>query len=146
MLRKLKFYEEFGVDEYYLYDPDHNVLEGWRRDRRRSFSEIPKMDGWMSPALGIRFDTSGSELTIFGPDGRPFLSYPDLAERKRSIAEDRDRRHANVTRSERTRPDRQRTRPLGRPASGVGRRAVALTRRSGRAGACHFDFVRFSKR
>ncbi len=29
MYRKLKFYEEYGVEEYYLYDPDHDELEGW---------------------------------------------------------------------------------------------------------------------
>src|SRR6516225_385309 len=30
MARKLKFYEEHGVDEYYLYDPDAIRLSGWR--------------------------------------------------------------------------------------------------------------------
>ncbi len=87
MDRKLKFYEQFGVDEYYLYDPDHNVLKGWRR-RNDRFDEIPQMDGWVSPTLGIKFDLSGSELTILGPDGRPFLSYPDLAaQRDRLVAQ-----------------------------------------------------------
>ncbi len=89
MDRKLKFYEQFGVDEYYLYDPDHNVLRGWqwRNDR---LEEIPKMDGWVSPTLGIRFDLSGSELTIFGADGRPFLSYPDLGAQNDQLASERD--------------------------------------------------------
>ena len=41
MERKRKFYEEFGVDEYYLYDPDHNVLEGWRRLSDR-LQQIPQ--------------------------------------------------------------------------------------------------------
>jgi Uma2 family endonuclease len=86
MLRKLKFYEEFGVDEYYLYDPDHNVLEGWRR-LGGELQEIPQLNGWVSPALGIRFDPSGSELTIFGPDELPFLSYPDLAAQNDRMAE-----------------------------------------------------------
>src|SRR5262245_23404055 len=31
LYRKLKFYEEYGVQEYYVYDPDHIVLEGWQR-------------------------------------------------------------------------------------------------------------------
>ena len=57
MDRKLKFYEEYGVDEYYLYDPDHNVLKGWCRIDER-FQQIPQMDGWVSPTLGIRFDLS----------------------------------------------------------------------------------------
>jgi Uma2 family endonuclease len=89
MLRKLKFYEEFGVGEYYLYDPDHNVLEGWRRVGGE-LQEIPQMNGWVSPALGIRFDLFRSELTIFGPDGRPFLSYPDLAAHNDRVTQERD--------------------------------------------------------
>jgi Uma2 family endonuclease len=86
MVRKLKFYETHGVDEYYLYDPDHNLLDGWQRVGQ-TFQEIPNMADWVSPALGIRFDLSGSELKIFGPDGRPFLSYPDLATENDRIAE-----------------------------------------------------------
>jgi Uma2 family endonuclease len=89
MGRKLKFYEKHGVDEYYLYDPDHNLLSGWRRVGD-ALQEIAKLDGWISPTLGIRFDLSGSELTIFGPDGRPFLSYPDLASERDQIATERD--------------------------------------------------------
>lgn len=29
MLRKFKFYERYGVQEYYLYDPDDVELTGW---------------------------------------------------------------------------------------------------------------------
>ena len=50
MYRKLKFYEEHGVDEYYLYDPDHNDLEGWLRDSE-GLSEIRDLNGWTSPRL-----------------------------------------------------------------------------------------------
>ena len=28
---KFQFYERFGVEEYYVYDPDNGSLEGWRR-------------------------------------------------------------------------------------------------------------------
>jgi Uma2 family endonuclease len=87
MNRKLKFYEIYGVDEYYLYDPDHNVLDGWRRVDNE-LQEIPNLEGWVSPALGIRFDLSGDVLTIFGPDGRRFLSYPDIAIEIDRLAED----------------------------------------------------------
>jgi Uma2 family endonuclease len=95
MDRKLKFYEQFEVAEYYLYDPDHNILKGWRR-RDDRFEEIPHMDGWVSPTLGIKFDLSGSELTIFSADGLPFLSYPDLATERDQIAGERDRLRAQL--------------------------------------------------
>ena len=28
---KFQFYETYGVEEYYVYDPDDNTLEGWLR-------------------------------------------------------------------------------------------------------------------
>ena len=31
LIRKLRFYERYGVEEYYLFDPDRVVLSGWRR-------------------------------------------------------------------------------------------------------------------
>jgi Uma2 family endonuclease len=31
MNRKLLFYDRYGVEEYYLYDPDSNRLTGWLR-------------------------------------------------------------------------------------------------------------------
>jgi hypothetical protein len=36
------------------------------------------MNGWVSPRLGIRFDTSGEELRIFAPDGTPFRSHEEV--------------------------------------------------------------------
>ncbi len=86
MYRKLKFYERYGVDEYYLYDPDYNLMNGWRREQT-GLDEIPALHGWVSPRLNIRFDVSGPELAIYGPDGQRFLSYQKLAE-------ERDAEHA----------------------------------------------------
>jgi Uma2 family endonuclease len=31
MLEKFRFYERYGVEEYYLYDPDNVVRSGWLR-------------------------------------------------------------------------------------------------------------------
>ena len=90
MYRKFRFYEEYGVEEYYLYDPDHNDLEGWLRDVD-GLSEIREMNGWSSPRLRVRFDMSGDELRIYGPDGRRFLSYQELAAETERVAQERDR-------------------------------------------------------
>src|SRR5262249_28038188 len=89
MRRKLEFYQEYGVGEYYLYDPDHIVLEGWLRTDE-GLDEIPRMHGWTSPQLGIRFDMSGSELAIYGPDGRRFLTYQEIADEGDQLAQQRD--------------------------------------------------------
>ena len=80
MNRKLLFYDRFGVEEYYLYDPDRNELNGWLR--REGFLDlIESMENWVSPQLKIRFDLSADELQIFRPGGQRFLSYVEIAQR-----------------------------------------------------------------
>jgi Uma2 family endonuclease len=79
MNRKLLFYDRYGVEEYYLYDPDTNQLNGWLRVD--DFLDLlDPIANWISPRLGIRFDLSGEELQIYRPDGQPFLSYEELAQ------------------------------------------------------------------
>ena len=89
LARKLKFYERHGVEEYYVYDPDNVVLEGHLR-AGSDLRPIPRMDGWTSPRLGIRFDLSGKSLRIFGPDGKPFSTYIELARQRDDLAHQRD--------------------------------------------------------
>ena len=79
MARKAMFYEVHGVEEYYLYDPDHNLLDGFLR-KGKLLEPIQEMNGWVSPRLGIRFDMWADELRIIGPDGRPFVTYVELAQ------------------------------------------------------------------
>lgn len=78
MSRKFVFYETYGVDEYYIYDPDRVTLEGYIREGNK-LVEIPKMDGWISPGLLIRFDMSGDELAIYQTNGRKFLTFQELS-------------------------------------------------------------------
>ena len=79
MNRKLLFYDRFGVDEYYLYDPDKNELNGWLR--REGFLDlIESMADWVSPRLQIKFDLTEDELQIIRPDGQRFLSYVEIAQ------------------------------------------------------------------
>jgi Uma2 family endonuclease len=81
MVDKLSFYEEHGVEEYYVYDPDHNRLVGYAR-RGELLLRVRPMDGYVSPRLGIRFDLSGPELVVRYPDGRPFLSHEEMEEER----------------------------------------------------------------
>jgi Uma2 family endonuclease len=48
MNRKLLFYDRYGVEEYYLYDPQKNSLTGWLRSEI-FLEEIDEMNGWVSP-------------------------------------------------------------------------------------------------
>lgn len=78
MNRKLLFYDRYGVEEYYLYDPDQNTLNGWLR-QNDFLDVIESMENWVSPRLGIRFDLSGEVLQVLRPDGKPFLTYVEVA-------------------------------------------------------------------
>jgi Uma2 family endonuclease len=80
MNKKLMFYSRYGVEEYYLYDPDKNDLSGWLRSEG-GLDVIEMGDNWVSPRLGIRFDLSGEELRIYRPNGEPFASYLEIQTR-----------------------------------------------------------------
>ena len=76
--KKLVFYDRYGVEEYYLYDPDKGDLSGWlRRDGR--LDVIEEMLDWVSPRLGIKFNMLGTELQLYGPNGEKFATYVELA-------------------------------------------------------------------
>lgn len=77
MMRKERFYTRYGVSEYYVYDPDARELLGYVREQN-VLRPIENIAGWVSPLLGIRFETGGEELEIFFPDGRRFLSIEEL--------------------------------------------------------------------
>lgn len=84
MTRKLSFYQRYGVEEYYVYDPDHGTLDGWVR-REQQLDEIDLMQGWVSPRTGVRFGLDGADLVLTRPDGERFKSYVEL-EQERSEA------------------------------------------------------------
>ncbi|MGL5941236.1 MAG: Uma2 family endonuclease [Waterburya sp.] len=79
MNRKLVFYERYGVEEYYIYDPDKYDLSGWLRSESR-LDLIEEMHDWVSPRCGIRFDCSKDELEIYRPDGQKFFSYLEVGQ------------------------------------------------------------------
>ena len=81
IIRKFRFYERYGVEEYYVYDPDNGDLAGWLRGDS-GLEDVAEMNGYISPRLGVRFEPGeGSDnLRIIAPDGQPFLTYVELVE------------------------------------------------------------------
>ncbi|MBG1271519.1 Uma2 family endonuclease [Nostoc sp. WHI] len=77
MSKKLQFYERYGVEEYYIYDPDKNDLNGLLRSED-SFEVIEEMNGWISPRLGIRFQLTSDTLEIFSASGQKFLTTVEI--------------------------------------------------------------------
>lgn len=78
MEEKFAFYNRYGVEEYYLYDPERGRLQGWLRSASGDLEAIPELIGWCSPRLGIRFGLEGNELRLFYPNGEPFRTIIEL--------------------------------------------------------------------
>jgi Uma2 family endonuclease len=79
MAKKQQFYARYGVEEYYLYDPDRKDLTGFQRVNDQ-LEVIEEMAGWTSPRLGIVFALTDVDLEIYYPDGRRFLTTVELAQ------------------------------------------------------------------
>jgi Uma2 family endonuclease len=130
LIRKFQFYERFGVEEYYVYDPDQNTLSGWQR-ADGELREIDEMNGWTSPRLGVRFERTGETLRLIRPDGRPFLTYQEQdlareAERRRAETE-RQRAEAEAQRAE---AEAQRAETEAQRAEAEAQRAEAEAQRA----------------
>lgn len=111
---KFNFYLQYGVEEYYIYDPDTGIWEGWLR-QGDELKAIENMEGWVSPRLGIRFERGmETDTGLYYPDGRPFLAFEELAQTAevalRELEAERRRAEAERQRAERL---AQRLRELG---------------------------------
>jgi Uma2 family endonuclease len=96
MSAKFGFYRRYGVEEYYLYDPDPDRLElsGFLR-RQDDLVAIQSMHGHMSPRLKVKFEMHEDGLRLVGPDGVPFGTFEEMAraeESARREAEEQRRR------------------------------------------------------
>jgi len=114
MRAKREFYETYGVEEYYVYDPQESRLEKrhrlevlLRQDQR--LRAMPHINGWVSPRLKIRFALQQDGLEIFHPDGTPFYSPVELAQR-RLEAERLKEQALEQVEQERQRADQERQR------------------------------------
>jgi Uma2 family endonuclease len=99
MARRLEFYDQYGVEEYYLFDPYKNDLSGWLRATDGRLRVIETLDGWISPRLQIRFDLSGATLRIWRADGDPYLNSVEREaqrqqERQRALQAEQERDQA----------------------------------------------------
>lgn len=79
MARKLELYNQYGVEEYYEYDPYNIELVGWQR-QDGTLKVIEEIEGWVSPRLDIRFEIKPETLEIYRPDGSLFLTFLELGQ------------------------------------------------------------------
>lgn len=123
MQNKLEFYDQYGVAEYYLYDPESDRLTIWHRSGA-SLHKVPQAHGWLSPRLGVRFDCpANAPMRILHPDGTAFLSYQELLAKTEAYAE-----RANSAQKQATEARRKATQER-RKALEEQRRADALARK-----------------
>ena len=80
MAKKLAFYDHYGVEEYYIYDPDRVDLNGYQRGKR-ALQVIEEMTDWVSPRLEIRFELKSDRLELYDPEGNRFLTTVELSQR-----------------------------------------------------------------
>jgi hypothetical protein len=103
MANKFAFYEDHGVEEYYIYDPQSNLLQVFVR-RGEVLVRVRRVADFVSPRLGIRFELSGPEMVVYYPNGRRFLTFEELeaerinAEQRADKAEQRAERMAELMR------------------------------------------------
>lgn len=85
MSRKLLFYDRYGVEEYYIYDPDKNEISGLQR-KETGLEVIEEMNGWVSPRLGVHFEVGEPELKLYHPNGESFTNYTEERQRADKLA------------------------------------------------------------
>ncbi len=80
MMDKLDFYDTYGVEEYFMYDPETLALKIWRRNngylRLVHEEDIPH-----SPRMNLSFHTEDGELVVTRHDGRRFETFRQLFSR-----------------------------------------------------------------
>jgi Uma2 family endonuclease len=110
MMKKLLFYQNYGVEEYYIYDPDTIDFTASRRasgsDRLETIEEV---NGWVSPRLGIRFQLTPETLEIYRPDGDKFLTPVEL-DKLRQLEKQRADQEKQRADQEKQRADQERQR------------------------------------
>jgi Uma2 family endonuclease len=137
MQAKFEFYEHYGVNEYYVYDPDDGTLDGWIRANDH-LEPVPRMAGFISPLLGIRFEPGEGpdNLHIFGPGGEPFLTYGQVIEAKEAAERAAEAQHKRAQAAdERAEAADERADAADERAEAADRRAQAERERADRLAA-----------
>jgi Uma2 family endonuclease len=98
MTAKFEFYDQHGVEEYYIYDPDRVDFTGWLRQAGR-LQGISNISGWVSPRLGVKFELN-DELEIYTPAGELFLSPLEISQKADAALLEVDRQQARADTAE----------------------------------------------
>jgi Uma2 family endonuclease len=85
MQRKRLFYERFGVEEYYQYNPTTNDLKIWRREHKKlrlvAMAVEHDAETYVSPRTRVKFKLTEAALTLYYPNGKPFENPVEITNR-----------------------------------------------------------------
>jgi Uma2 family endonuclease len=97
MEAKFLFYDEHGVEEYYVYDPETNKLDirvrGWQ-----TLYRVDDLENFASPRLGIRFEMTEPEMTVYRFNGLRFRQLEEETQRADAADERADAAETRTTR------------------------------------------------
>ncbi len=79
MLDKFNAYGRFGVEEYYVFDPEKKEFLAWVR--REALEPVENVEGFQSPRLKVRFWPAAEGLRVEKPDGTFFETQGETLER-----------------------------------------------------------------
>ena len=100
MTAKLGFYQRYGVEEYYIHDPQKNVFSVYERSKERLELQA-NVRKWKSKKLGIRFFWTEKTLELFHPDGTAFLTFMELEAKNRVLEREKQQARKEKRRAER---------------------------------------------
>jgi Uma2 family endonuclease len=108
MKKKFKFYQRYGVEEYYVYDPDTIELEGWIRNGNY-LKRIQDITGWTSSYLNVTFDISQNDLILYDSEGNKFTSLTE-AKCKANLEQQRAEKEQQRAEKEKKRAEKEQQR------------------------------------
>ncbi len=90
MVKKLAFYEQYGVEEYVVLDPDRESFVAYQR--MGDSLEIIAADGapWTSARLGMSLVIEEGKVRALYADGKPFKTYKAFQEEVEMLEEEID--------------------------------------------------------
>jgi Uma2 family endonuclease len=74
---KLLFFDRYGVEEYYIYDPQRQILRVFLR-QDEGLQIVHWEQHWTSPRLGIHFEMGEDGLVLRRPDGEIFQTFEEI--------------------------------------------------------------------
>jgi len=87
MSRKFEFYDRFGVEEYFIWDPHLITVEIFVRTNGR-LQAVKDVKTFRSPRLGISFELTVTDLIVRIADGGRLLDYREVLQQRKSAEND----------------------------------------------------------